>query len=123
MDSKPTNDGVRNKRHPLDAAELGGADMAKAEGSRSRSKKAKTSEPPAQVKVRAAAAAGVAAATNGVELSPEERHRLIAEAAYYRAEQRHFLGGDPVQDWLAAEVDVAIRLADPAAHDGKSTPG
>jgi len=97
--------------------------MARAEGSRSRSKKAKTSERPAEVKVRAAAASGVAAATNGAELSPEERHRLIAEAAYYLAEQRNFMGGDPVQDWLAAEIDVAIRLADPTLHVGQSTPG
>lgn len=27
----------------------------------------------------------------------------IAEAAYYRAERRGFVGGDPVDDWLAAE--------------------
>ncbi len=27
----------------------------------------------------------------------------IAEAAYYRAERRGFVGGDPVEDWLAAE--------------------
>jgi Protein of unknown function (DUF2934) len=31
---------------------------------------------------------------------------MIAEAAYYLAEQRGFSGGDPVQDWLDAESMV-----------------
>jgi len=40
-----------------------------------------------------------------------ERHRLIATAAYLRAEQRGFVGGDPVADWLAAEAEVDQMLA------------
>jgi hypothetical protein len=36
----------------------------------------------------------------------DEKHRMIAEAAYYRAEKRGFAGGDPVEDWLAAEAEV-----------------
>lgn len=32
-----------------------------------------------------------------------DRSQMIAEAAYYLAEQRGFDGGDPVQDWLEAE--------------------
>ena len=43
-------------------------------------------------------------------LSAEERRRLIAEAAYLRAEQRGFIGGDPVQDWMEAEADLDTRL-------------
>ncbi len=43
-------------------------------------------------------------------LSAEERRRLIAEAAYLRAEQRGFIGGDPVQDWMEAEADLDSRL-------------
>lgn len=35
-----------------------------------------------------------------------ERCRLIAEAAYLRAERRGFSGGDPEQDWLEAEAEV-----------------
>ena len=35
-----------------------------------------------------------------------ERCRMIAAAAYYRAEKRGFTGGDPVQDWLAAEAEI-----------------
>jgi hypothetical protein len=49
-------------------------------------------------------------------LSPEERHRAIAEAAYYRAERRGFQGGDHEQDWweAAAEIDARIRENDRA---------
>jgi hypothetical protein len=46
-------------------------------------------------------------------LSPEERHRLIAEAAYERAQRRGFKGGDPVTDWLEAEQDIDARLPRP----------
>jgi hypothetical protein len=51
-----------------------------------------------------------AAPMNGTSVSPEERHQMIAEAAYYRAEQRGFLGGDPLQDWIEAEAEVASKL-------------
>lgn len=39
-----------------------------------------------------------------------DRHELIAQAAYLRAEKRGFQGGDPVEDWLAAEAEVDARL-------------
>jgi len=39
-------------------------------------------------------------------LSAEERYRMIAEAAYFRAEARGFQGGDPLEDWLAAEAEI-----------------
>ena len=38
--------------------------------------------------------------------STVDRSRMIAEAAYYLAEQRGFSGGDPVQDWLDAEAII-----------------
>jgi hypothetical protein len=41
-----------------------------------------------------------------VTLSPEERYRAIAEAAYYIAERRGFQGGDPAQDWREAEAEI-----------------
>ncbi len=31
---------------------------------------------------------------------------MIAEAAYYRAEQRGFAPGNEMSDWLQAEADV-----------------
>lgn len=46
----------------------------------------------------------------GPVVSPEERQRMIAEAAYFRALQRGFSGGDSVEDWLAAEREIDARL-------------
>jgi len=34
------------------------------------------------------------------------RRRMIAEAAYFRAEARGFQGGDALRDWLEAEAEV-----------------
>jgi hypothetical protein len=39
----------------------------------------------------------------GTELDPAERSRRIAEAAYYRAQQRGFCPGCELDDWLEAE--------------------
>ena len=39
-------------------------------------------------------------------VSPEERYRMIAEAAYFRAEKRGFVGGDIAQDWVQAEAEI-----------------
>lgn len=36
----------------------------------------------------------------------EDRHNMIATAAYYRAERRGFNGGDETEDWLAAEAEI-----------------
>lgn len=36
--------------------------------------------------------------------------KLIAEAAYYRAEQRGFAPGRELDDWVAAEAEVRRRL-------------
>lgn len=51
---------------------------------------------------RAPAAAG--------PVSREERWQMVSEAAYYRAKERDFRGGDDVADWLAAEAEVDARL-------------
>ena len=52
-------------------------------------------------------------------ISPEERHRKIAEAAYLRAEHRGFQPGDPVEDWLAAEAEIDKVLGPSASHGEK----
>lgn len=44
------------------------------------------------------------------EISPDLRQKMIAEAAYLRAEQRDFRPGDPLDDWLAAEREVDMLL-------------
>lgn len=51
---------------------------------------------------------------SAASVSPEERRRMIAEAAYYRALRRGFSGGDPVTDWLAAEREINERLMQPS---------
>lgn len=45
-------------------------------------------------------------------LAGEDRYRLIAEAAYFRAERRGFVPGNELQDWLAAEIEVDELLAE-----------
>ena len=43
-------------------------------------------------------------------ITPDDRYRMIAEAAYFRAMRRGFASGGEVQDWLEAEADVDARL-------------
>ena len=50
-----------------------------------------------------------ASASTGV--SAEERHRLISEAAYYRAEHRGFIGGYDLEDWLDSEAQIDEMLS------------
>ncbi|MGI9341842.1 MAG: DUF2934 domain-containing protein [Gammaproteobacteria bacterium] len=38
--------------------------------------------------------------------TPEARHQLIAQSAFFKAERRGFEGGDPIEDWLEAEREV-----------------
>ena len=51
--------------------------------------------------------------STGQLLSAEERERMIAEAAYFRAMQRGFTGGNPQDDWLAAEREINRLLPSP----------
>ncbi len=44
-------------------------------------------------------------------VTPEERHHMIAEAAYFRAEHRAFQGVNLEQDWLESEVEIDNLLA------------
>lgn len=50
-------------------------------------------------------------ALSGHSVSSEERDRMIREVAYLRAERRGFCGGSPEDDWLAAEREVDLCLA------------
>lgn len=48
-------------------------------------------------------------ASNDLEqagVSAEERYLLISEAAYFRAEDRGFVPGQELDDWLAAEIQI-----------------
>jgi hypothetical protein len=39
-------------------------------------------------------------------VSPEQRYRMIATAAYYLAERRGFHGDYDMQDWISAEAEI-----------------
>jgi DUF2934 family protein len=78
---------------------------------RSTRKKAKTVKPE-KLPVRRQSVRRAAIASGNSKVTPDERHRMIAEAAYHRAEQRGFTNGDPLQDWLEAEAQIEIQLRD-----------
>ncbi len=57
---------------------------------------------------RAATARPRAKKASGV--SAEERSRLIAESAYFKAEQRGFAEGSALEDWIEAEAEIDALL-------------
>lgn len=65
----------------------------------------KAAAPKAATARKPAAKAGNGGASK-VRVTPEQRYRMIAEAAYYQAEKRGFVGGDCAQDWLDAEAEI-----------------
>ncbi|NEV61703.1 DUF2934 domain-containing protein [Thiorhodococcus minor] len=44
--------------------------------------------------------------------TPQQRHDMIAIAAYYLAEQRGFAPGGADKDWLEAEATIDAMIAD-----------
>lgn len=74
-----------------------------------RSTTRKTADPgskkPAKPRSYKAAADG-ASPPDKTSVTPEQRYRMVAEAAYHHAERRGFVGGDPLNDWLLAEKEV-----------------
>lgn len=42
-----------------------------------------------------------------LKITPEQRYCMVAEAAYYRAEKRGFVGGDTAHDWVEAEAEIS----------------
>jgi hypothetical protein len=51
-------------------------------------------------------------------IDPERRRAMVAEAAYYRAEQRGFEPGRELEDWCAAESEIDSSLV----RDSAATP-
>ena len=51
-----------------------------------------------------------------LSIDSDERRRMIAEAAYYRAAARNFADGYEEEDWLEAEAEVD-RLLRPSDLD------
>lgn len=69
---------------------------------------------------RAAAAKPVVkAARAAVTVTPEERMKLIEQAAYFHAEKAGFTG-DPHAHWVAAEAEVDALLKAQGKKSGKS---
>jgi hypothetical protein len=43
-------------------------------------------------------------------MNPDVRRQLVAAEAYFRAERRGFAAGNELDDWVAAEAAVDMRL-------------
>lgn len=71
--------------------------------------KAAVKKPAAASKPAVAKKPAVKAAKAAV-LSDEQRYRMVAEAAYYRAEKNQFKS-DPLRDWIDAENDISKLLS------------
>ena len=65
------------------------------------------------VTIEAAALSTATATATARARDGEDRYRMIAEAAYFRAERRGFEPGSEVCDWLAAEIEVDDILGEP----------
>ncbi len=59
---------------------------------------------------------GEAEKVNSGAVSAEERHQMIAVAAYYLAERREFRPGYEIDDWLTAQEEVDRRLSNSASR-------
>ena len=66
----------------------------------------KTTKKATKTVTRSATARKARAKAKAMILTPEERRRMIAEAAFLRAQNRGFSGGNPEQDWLEAEAEI-----------------
>jgi hypothetical protein len=65
---------------------------------------------PKTAKSTTASGKGKSSTIKVVDITSEQREKMIAEAAYYLAEQRNFEGGDTIQDWLQAEIAIDSSL-------------
>ena len=70
---------------------------------------AKKAAPKAAAKKTVAKAAPKAAAAKKPAVSPEQRYKMIEEAAYYIAE-RHGFNGDSAYFWSLAEAEINTKL-------------
>lgn len=55
-------------------------------------------------------------AKSGATPGNEERQKMIAEAAYYRAQRRAFQSGDVDDDWYHAEAEIDALLGRSKTH-------
>lgn len=83
-----------------------GKPTTKAPAKANATKAVATQTPPA----RRAAAKPRAKPGKAGGITADERLRLIAEAAYYKAEKRDFAGGSELGDWIEAEAEIDALL-------------
>lgn len=55
------------------------------------------------------------------ELSPDMRHRMISEAAYFLHTQRGYKDGYDLDDWLQAEAEIDHVLVNLETSEGQSS--
>jgi len=80
---------------------------SKAAPAKSTAAKPRTSKPIAETKAKCTPVSKKATKGNGASpITPEQRYRMICDAAYFRAERRGFVGGNSAEDWTAAEAEI-----------------
>jgi len=84
------------------------SEVAMANGSRAKSRPSRN-----RMSVSRKMSPSAAAEPEWREIDADVRHRMIACAAYYRAEQRGFSEDGAFEDWLAAEREVNALLQMP----------
>jgi hypothetical protein len=74
-------------------------------------RRSSTTTKPASAPKRKPSARSASAKSSTISAVPapddRTRHEMISVAAYFRAQQRGFAAGDPLQDWVQAEADIA----------------
>lgn len=89
------------------------AAKAKAVAKPAATPKAKPAAAPKAKPVKTTTAAQPVAATGAVRaVAADQRRYYVEVAAYYIAERRGFVGGNPLEDWAAAEAEVERLLTE-----------
>jgi hypothetical protein len=85
------------------------SDTTASEATPKRKRTATKAKPKAKAKTKAKTKAEPAstAVAKPISLEASVRYAMIADAAYFRAEQRGFIPGHELEDWLAAERLIA----------------
>lgn len=81
--------------------------------------KPQTKKPPLKAKTTASQSGKIRTSKSSTKqaqtapdvISSQQRQQMINEAAYYLAQRRGFISGNPVDDWLAAEAEVDQQLS------------
>jgi hypothetical protein len=106
--AKPVAAPSAKAKKPVAAKSASAKEAAKAPAKKAAPAKPKTS---GNGEIVAAKKSKKAASLKG-GVTPEQRYQMICDAAYFRAERRGFIGGNPEQDWVEAELEIDQLLCD-----------